>query len=136
MDFQSSMTWDPNGVLWLAQKWFTQLRVWRLSKCCVASRCNGLRLDIQSPDQEDYLQYWEQQIHHPSVWILSWKCNSERISWSGTQRTWKWWEILITVSETLRIKQYWQPLQPLTKIIKRLWLIFFMIQQDIPISQS
>ena len=31
------------------------------SKCCVASRCNGLGLDIQRPDQEDRLQPWEQQ---------------------------------------------------------------------------
>ena len=27
-----------------------------LSKCCVASRGNGLELDIQRPDQEDRLQ--------------------------------------------------------------------------------
>ena len=50
----------------------------------VASGCNGLGLDIQRPDQEDDLQHWEQQMHHASVWILSWHCNSERISWSKT----------------------------------------------------
>ena len=27
-------------------------------------------------------------MHHASVWILSWHCNCERISWSGTQGTW------------------------------------------------
>ena len=30
---------------------------------------------------------WDQQIYHSSVWILSWHCNSERISCSRTQRT-------------------------------------------------
>ena len=34
---------------------------------------------------------------------------------------------LITVSGTLRIEQYWQPLQPLTKNTKRLWLMLLMI---------
>ena len=68
------------------------LRLYCSSKCCVASRCNGLELDIQRPDQEDRLRSWEQQIHHASVWILSWHCNSERISWSGTQITWRWCE--------------------------------------------
>ena len=34
---------------------------------------------------------------------------------------------LITVSGTLRIEQYWQPLQLLTKNTKRLWLILLMI---------
>ena len=34
---------------------------------------------------------------------------------------------LITVSGTLRIEQYWQPLQPLTKSTKRLWLMLLMI---------
>ena len=38
---------------------------------------------MQRPDEEDWLQPWEQQMHHASVWILSWHCNSERISWSG-----------------------------------------------------
>ena len=32
------------------------LRLWRLSKCYIASRCNGLGLDIKRPDQEDRLQ--------------------------------------------------------------------------------
>ena len=59
----------------------------------VASRCNELGLDIQRPDLEDRLEHWEQKIHHASVWILSWHCNSERISWSGAQRTWRWWDI-------------------------------------------
>ena len=54
------------------------------SKCYVASRCNGLVIDIQRPDQEDRLQPWEQRMQHPLVWILSWHCNSERISCSGT----------------------------------------------------
>ena len=34
---------------------------------------------------------------------------------------------LITVSGTIRIKQYWQPLQPLTKNTKGLWLMLLMI---------
>ena len=34
---------------------------------------------------------------------------------------------LITVSGTLRIEQYWQHLQPLTKNTKRLWLMLLMI---------
>ena len=49
----------------------------------VASRRNGLGLDTQRPDQEDHLQHWEQQMHHASVWIMSWHCNSERISWKN-----------------------------------------------------
>ena len=57
------------------------------SKFCVASWCNGLGLDIQWPDLEDCLQHWDQQMH----W--SWYCNSERNSWSGTQRTSRQWEI-------------------------------------------
>ena len=32
------------------------------------------------------------KMHHALVWILSWHCNSERISWSRTQRTWRWLE--------------------------------------------
>ena len=68
-------------------------RLQRSSKCVVTSWCNGLGLDIQRPDQEDRLQHWEWEMHHASVRILSWHCNSERISWSGTQRTWRWWEI-------------------------------------------
>ena len=31
------------------------------------------------------------------------------------------------------IEHYWQPLQPLTKNIKRLWLLLLMLQQDLPI---
>ena len=69
------------------------LRLRRSSKYYVASWCNGLELDIQRPDQEDRLQPWEQQIYHASVWILSWHSNSERISWSGNQRTWRWLDI-------------------------------------------
>ena len=34
---------------------------------------------------------------------------------------------LITVSGTLRIKQYWQPLQPSKKNTKRLWLMLLMV---------
>ena len=49
-------------------------------------------LDIQRLDQEDRLQPWEQQMDHPSVWILSWHCNFEKKIWSGTQRTWRWLE--------------------------------------------
>ena len=43
---------------------------------------------------------------------------------------------LITVSGTLQIEQYWQPLQALTKNTKRPWLMLLMIEQNIPISQS
>ena len=74
---------------WLKNDWLC-LSLWRSSKCCVASWCNGLELDIRRPDQEDLLQHWEQQMHHSSVWILSWRCNSERISWSRTQQKWRW----------------------------------------------
>ena len=35
----------------------------------------------------------EQQMHRALVWILSWQFNSEIISWSGTQRSWRWWGI-------------------------------------------
>ena len=69
------------------------LRLQRSSKCCVASRCNGLWLDIQRPDQADRLQPWEQPMHYALMWILSWHRNSERISWSGTQQIWRWWDI-------------------------------------------
>ena len=69
------------------------LRLYRSSKVFLGIRCNGLKHDTQRPDQEDCLQHWEQQMHHASVWILSWHCNSERISWSGIQRTWRWLEI-------------------------------------------
>ena len=34
---------------------------------------------------------------------------------------------LITISETLQIEQYWQPLQPVTKNTKRLWLMLLII---------
>ena len=71
------------------------LRLYCSSKVFLGIRCNGLKLDTQRTDQEDCLQHWEQQMHHASVWILSWHCNSERISWSGIQRTWKWLEILL-----------------------------------------
>ena len=50
-------------------------------------------LDMQRSDQEDRLQLWDQQMQHALVWILSWHFNSERISWSETQRTRRWWEI-------------------------------------------
>ena len=52
---------------------------------------NGLRLNIQRPDQEDRLQHWKQLMRPLLMWILSWHYNSEIISWS--QRTWRWWEI-------------------------------------------
>ena len=69
------------------------LLLYRSSKCCVASRCNGLGLYTQRLDQQDCFQHWEQQMHHASVWILSWQCKSEIISLLGTQWTWRWWEI-------------------------------------------
>ena len=69
------------------------LRLKCSSECCVASRCYGLGLDIQKSDEEDRLQHLDQQMHHALVWILSWHCNSEIVSWSGTQWTWRWWEI-------------------------------------------
>ena len=50
-------------------------------------------IDWAWPDQEDRLQHWEQQMHHALVRILSWHCNSKKISWLGTQQTWRWWEI-------------------------------------------
>ena len=112
MGSQSFVSWDPNGVFWMAQKW---LRYY------IASRCNVLGLDIKRPDQEDRLQPWDQQMHNASVWILSWHCNSERISRSVTIRN------LITPSGTLRLEQYWQSLQPLTKNTKRLWFMLLMI---------
>ena len=31
------------------------LRLYRSSKCCVASRCNGLELDIQKPDKINFV---------------------------------------------------------------------------------
>ena len=37
---------------------------------------------MQRPDQEDRLKPWEQQMHHILMWILSWCCNSEKMSWS------------------------------------------------------
>ena len=67
--------------------------VWVWSLKCVASRCNGLGLNIQRLDQEVRLKPWKQQMHYASVWILSWHCNSDRTFWSGTQQTWTWWEI-------------------------------------------
>ena len=32
---------------------------------------------MQRPDQEDRLQHWEEHMHHASVWVLSWHCNSK-----------------------------------------------------------
>ena len=40
-------------------------------------------------------------MHHASVSAMSWHCSSERISWSGTQRTWRRWEI-----ESLLVRDY------------------------------
>ena len=31
------------------------LRLWCSSKCCVANQCNGLELDIQTPDQINFV---------------------------------------------------------------------------------
>ena len=77
------------------------LRFKRSSKCCVASRYNGLRLDIQRPDQENCLQPWEQQMPHASVWIPSWQCNSEEFL-DQTSTNMKMMGNLIAASE-----QYW-----------------------------
>ena len=58
---------------------------------CSSSKCYAAINAI--PDQGDRLRSWEQQIHHFLVWFLSWHCNSERSSWSGTQRSWRFLEI-------------------------------------------
>ena len=65
------------------------LHLLRSSTFCVASQCNGLGLDIQRPDQEDRLQPWEQQMNRALIWIMSWYCNSETVSSSETQQTWR-----------------------------------------------
>ena len=33
----------------------------------LTSRCNGLGLDIQRPDEEDHLQHWERKLHQTSM---------------------------------------------------------------------
>ena len=81
-------------------------------------------LTYKKPEQEYRLQHWEQQMHHASVWILSWHCNSERISWSGEREDDQKFNYC---QWTLRIKQYWHPLQLLTKNTKILWLTLLMI---------
>ena len=83
----------PNGVFWLTQKFYSICLLFKhSSKWCVASHCNGLGFDIQRPGQEDCSKPWEQKMHHALVWILSWHCNSKRISWSRTQQPWRWCE--------------------------------------------
>ena len=47
---QSFLPREPNDVFWLKNDSLC-LRLLRSSNCCVASRCNGLGLDKQSPDQ-------------------------------------------------------------------------------------
>ena len=42
-------------------------------------------------------------MHHSSAWILSWYCNSKRISWSGTQTNMKVIRNLITASGNYRL---------------------------------
>ena len=82
MGSQSSVPWDPNG-------WLKNDSLFMFVALIKMSCCSGLGLDMLRPDQEDHLQYWEQQRHHALVWILSWYYNSEKISWSETQRTWR-----------------------------------------------
>ena len=125
---QCSVPWDPNGVFWLGEKWLTLFALYRSSKVFLSIRCNGLKHDTQRPDQEDCLQHWEQQMHHASVWMLSWHCNSERISWSGIQRTWRWLEIsLLSVgnngpSDTDNLYNHLQRIQIYSEIGKNGWI--------------
>ena len=102
------------------------LRLQRSSRYCVASRSNGLGLDRQSPDQEDHLQHWKGRMHHELVWILSWHCKLWNNFLIRNSTKMKMMRNLIAVSGTIRVKQYWQPLQkpPLTTTTSaRSWAI-------------
>ena len=51
---QSSVPRDPNGLCWLKNDSLC-LRMKRSSKCYAACRCNVWRLDIQRPDQINFV---------------------------------------------------------------------------------
>ena len=75
----------------LRPKWCVLAGSKMTQSVCVCNAHQNVVLPVDTMNLD--LPYKEQQLHHASVWILSWHCNSERISWSGTQSTWKWWEI-------------------------------------------
>ena len=88
-----------------------------ITKCCVGNWCSGLGLDIQKPDQQDRFQHWEQQMH--PAWCESCSGTASLKHFLDQElNKYEDDENLITVSGTLWIEQYWQPLQPLTKEYK------------------
>ena len=103
---------------WLAQKWIT-LCVQRSSKCCVASWCNGLR------SKRSFAT-----LIAANAWSIGANLALALQFWRNflirNSKNMKIMRNLITV-RGLRIGQHWQPLQPLTKNIKRLWLMLLMI---------
>ena len=120
MGSQSSVPWDPDDVFWLSQKMTQSVYV-----------CSPYQNFVLLVDAMD----WEWTYKDMTKKIV---CNTERSkciihrceSCPGTatrnnflirnSTNMKMMRNLITVSGTLRIEQYWQPLQPLTKNTKRL----------------
>ena len=91
MGSQSSVPWDTNGVVWLAQKWLTLFAFVALIKI----------LGCQSMQWTWHKKTWSRRsfatlraTNASRIGVNSaMHCNSERISWSETHRTWRWWEI-------------------------------------------
>ena len=69
----------------LRPKWCVLAGSKMTQSVCVCNAHQNVVLPVDTMNLD--LPYKEQQLHHASVWILSWHCNSERISWSGTQST-------------------------------------------------
>ena len=96
------------------------------SKCYVTSWCNGLGIDIQRPDQEDRykiesnkcIMHWYESC--PGTATLKEFLDQELNENEDDEN-------LFTISGTLRIEQYWQPLQPITKNTERIWSMLLMI---------
>ena len=124
---QSSVPWDPNDEFWLAQQWLTLFAFVAFIKmlCCYSMQGNGT---------------WHTKTWWGGSFTTLTATNAPCIGVNPVLAPQLWQNFLIRhstnmdmmrnlimVSGTLRIEQYWQPLQPLTKNTKRLWLMLLMI---------
>ena len=118
MGSQSAVPSNPNGVFWLAQKWLTLFAFVALIKimCCYSMQWTGT---------------WHTKTWSRRLFRTLRAANASRIGvnpvlalqlWTNflmrNSMNMKMMRNLITVSGTLWIEQYWQPLQPLTKEYK------------------
>ena len=120
MGSQSSVPLDPNGVFWLARKWLTLFAFVALIKmfgCKLMQRTGTWHTKTWSRRSFATLRATNASSIgvNPVLALQPW--NNFLIRNSTNM---KMMRNLITVSGTLRIEQYWQPLQPLTKNTKRL----------------